>query len=74
MAGVKGNKGGGRNGHGIDVKVAELKGTLLLAVLEDCKKNPIRKLFWAEKFVNRLMPQTLEGSGDKGEFIFKFEN
>ncbi len=72
-SGKLGNKGGGRNGHGLDLKVAELKGTLLLAVLEDCKKFPARKLFWAEKFVNRLMPQDIKGSGEHGEIVFKFE-
>ena len=73
MAGVKGNKGGGRNGHGLDVKVSQLKGTLILAVLEDCQKNPARKLFWAEKFVNRLMPNELKGTGENGAFVFKWE-
>ena len=70
---MAGSKNSGRQGHGLDVKVAELKGTLLLAVLEDCKKNPVRKLFWAEKFVNRLMPQDIKGSGEHGEIVFKFE-
>lgn len=71
---MAGTKNSGRQGHGLDVKVAELKGTLLLAVLEDCKKNPVRKLFWAEKFVNRLMPQDIKGSGENGEIVFKFED
>ena len=61
---LRGKKGrSGRKGYGIDKKVATLKGILIDAVLEDCEKNPPRKLFWAEKFVTRLMPQEITGGG-----------
>ncbi len=69
MPGLKGKSG--RKGYGLELKVAELRGTLLLAVLEDCKKNPDKKLYWAEKFVNRLMPQMVEGTGEKGAIVIK---
>lgn len=69
MAGIKGKSG--RVGYGLELKQRELVSTLLLAVLEDCEKDPKRKLFWAEKFVNRLLPQTVEGKGDKGEIEVK---
>lgn len=69
MAGVKGKSG--RKHLGDESKVEVLRSTLIQAVLEDCEKNPKRKLFWAEKFVSRLMPQEVKGSGANGEFIFK---
>lgn len=70
-AGKTRNKGGGRKGHGLETRIIELKGTLIDAVLLDCKTDSKRKLFWAEKFVNRLMPNEIKGSGDNGEFLFK---
>ena len=71
MAGVKGKSG--RVGYGLDLKQNELKNTLLLAVLEDCKENPKRKLYWAEKFVNKLLPQEVKGGGEDGAFIFRWD-
>jgi len=52
---------GGRKSYGLEVKIKTLKTTLILAILEDCKKNFERKLYWAEKFVNRLMPNEVTG-------------
>lgn len=69
--GRKGNRGGGRPGHGLDEKIKTLKITLILAVLKDCEENPRRKLYWAERFVNRLMPQTVEGNGQNGEITMQ---
>ena len=71
IGGNPGNKGGGRLSYGLELKVSELKGMLLIAVLDDCKANPERKLYWAEKFVNKLMPQEIAGTGEGGAINIK---
>lgn len=53
--------GAGNPGYGINKQVAELKLTLIKAVLEDCKKNPDRKLYWAKEFSNKLLPTEVAG-------------
>lgn len=70
-SGQIGNSGGGRPGHGLDKRVATLKGYLVDAVIEDCELNPPRKLYWAEKFKDKLMPNEIKGTGDNGEIIIK---
>lgn len=64
IGGNPGNKGGSGNpGYGLNLKIGALKADLIEAIMEDCKKFPARRLFWAEKFVNRLMPQEVQGDG-----------
>lgn len=64
--------GAGNPGYGLTKKIGVLKNTLLDAVMADCKKNPERRLFWAEKFVNRLMPQEVGGLDGK-ELVIQFD-
>lgn len=66
MAGVKGKSG--RGGLGLEFQITRLKKTLLDAIEKDCLKGEERTLFWAEKFVSRLMPQEL--TGGNGERLF----
>ncbi len=67
-------KGAGAPGYGLGEKISKLKGTLLLAVLEDCEKHPERKLFWAEKFVNRLMPNEIAGTGSNRAIVLEIKD
>lgn len=69
MAGVKGRSG--RKNPKDEARVEVLRSTLIEAVLKDCAKNPARQLFWAEKFVNRLMPQEIKGNGKDGEIVLR---
>lgn len=71
---MAGTANSGRRGHGTDLRVAKLKGYLLEAVIEDCEKNPDRKLYWAEKFKDKLMPQEIQGTGDNGELVIQVIN
>jgi len=53
--------GAGNPGYGLNMKVASLKGMLLDAVIEDCKKYPEKKLYWADRFSGKLMPNEIVG-------------
>jgi hypothetical protein len=75
--GNPGNKGGRRSGHGTDVKIALFKNIAWDFVLEECQhktngKKNIAK--YIKMFANKLMPQVIEGSGEKGAIVVEIKD
>jgi hypothetical protein len=72
---MAGNKNSGRRvgqtTYAVEEKGRKLKGVLLDAVLKDCKEHPEKKLYWAKEYGNKVLPQTVEGTGPKGEIAIK---
>ena len=75
--GKMGNKGGGRYKES-DQQIQIFKGLAWKLINKRCtNKNEATAEKWIDKyttmFANKLMPQQVEGSGNNGAFIFKFE-
>lgn len=71
--GKKGRSGRGQDGE-YRVLVMSTRKKLLKAIQDDIAGKPVnpRALFWAEKAINRLLPNPVEVTGPEGERLFDY--
>ena len=72
-----GNKGGGRE-KVADAQIQRFKGLAWELIVERCtRKNKDEANKWIDKytqmFANKMMPQQVEGTGENGAFVFKWD-
>ena len=75
IGGNPGNKGGGRYKEH-DKKIRQFKGAAWDLIVKRSTTGPKKKREeWLDKYIpmfaNRLIPQTIEGPGKDGAFVFK---
>lgn len=69
--GNPGNKGGGRPGYGIELKITRFKNIAWDFIIKECEEKPEEIKEYIKLFASRLMPQEIKGSGENGEIEIK---